>query len=419
MGVAAMAETSDELSPYQVDHLLLLVGGNPLPNAVTGKLLVKSGGMISLLHSSDTAVTAQRLSTWLGQQTQAAIQFKQVDEASPADIIRGIREQLRTVRAETVGLHYTGGTKAMAVHAYRAVESWDKQLKPPIYTYLDARTLSLIVDSEDNPIALAGALQLTLDDLLALHGWQVKNKPSTEPILPKFAQALLKLYSANNLTAWNEWKSRELIKCRRENQPDKWLSKTALNRITLNWPPALELAEVVVALQEELEQGGEGLQIATATQASEFTKPEDLCKQLEGGYWLESCVLEALQNLAGSHQLHNLCTSIRVPTIGDKDFELDVVAIRGYQLYGFSCGTDTESIKGGRERLKLKLFEAYVRARQLGGDEARVALVCCADDPDGLQAEMHRDLETPHIRVFGRRHLSEMAAEFARWIQPE
>jgi hypothetical protein len=41
MGVAAMAETSDELSHYQVDHLFLLVGGNPLPNAVAGVVLGK------------------------------------------------------------------------------------------------------------------------------------------------------------------------------------------------------------------------------------------------------------------------------------------------------------------------------------------------------------------------------------------
>ena len=115
-------------------------------------------------------------------------------------------------------------------------------------------------------------------------------------------------------------------------------------------------------------------------------------------------------------RLHNLCTSIRVPTIGDKDFELDVIAIRDYQLYGFSCGTDTDS-NGGRGHLKLKLFEAYVRAKQLGGDEARVALVCSADDPEGLQAEIRRDLEAPHIRVFGRKHLLNLAEEFTRWME--
>jgi len=40
--------------------------------------------------------------------------------------------------------------------------------------------------------------------------------------------------------------------------------------------------------------------------------------------------------------------------------------------------------------LKQKRLEAYVRARRLGGDEARVALVCCSDDLDGLEHDMRR-----------------------------
>lgn len=408
-----------ELAQYQVDHLILLVGGNPLPNAVAGKLLSEPGGTITLLHSGDTAVTAQRLANWLDQHTQANIQFKQIDEASPHNIQQGIRAQLQAIRAERVGLHYTGGTKAMAVHAYRAVEGWNKHQTQPGYSYLDARALSLIVDGLDNPVPLASVLQLSLEDLLALHGWQLKNNPATAPVMPQFAQVLLKLYSDNNLTAWNEWKEQELRKCRRSDRSDKWQSKTALNKMTLSWSSAPELADLVAALQEELAQG-EALQIKAATEAGRqwgFKEPEDLCQWLEGGYWLESSVLEALQEIAQSRRLHNLCTSIRVPTIGDKDFELDVIAIRDYRLYGFSCSTDSELVKGGRERLKLKLFEAYVRAKQLGGDEAWVALVCCADDPDGLQAEMRRDLEAPQIRVFGRRHLFNLATEFARWIE--
>ncbi|MCC6608001.1 MAG: DUF1887 family protein [Anaerolineae bacterium] len=401
----------------ECDHLILLVGGNPLPNAVAGKLLLKPGGIITLLHSGNTATTAQKLRAWLINHTQGQVQFRQIDEASPTSITDGVNTQLKSVHADTAGLHYTGGTKTMSVHAYRAIEQWAKDKKPPIYSYLDARTLSLIIDSEPHPIPLAGIIALSLDDLLALHGWNVKNQPTTEPILPKFAQVLLKLCSTNNLTAWDEWKEQELrAKCCKEN--GNWLSKTELNQISLIWPTATELADLVQVLQVELEQGAAGLHIESAAKAAGFKKPEDLCKQLVGGYWLESCVLEALKSIAGTHRLHDVYMNIVVPTIGDKDFELDVVAIRDYQLYGFSCCTDSEMVRGGRERLKLKLFEATIRAQQLGGDEARVALVCSADDPDGLQAEMRRDL-APHIRVFGRRHLAKLATEFARWLQPE
>lgn len=404
---------------YLADHLILLVGGNPLPNAVAGKLLVREGGNITLLHSQETRATAQRINNWLQSNTQANVQFKQVDEVSSTSIQKGVQTQLRAIPAERVGLHYTGGTKAMAVHAYRAVETWREHRAQPVYSYLNARTLSLVVDGLDNPIPLAGALQLELVDLLALHGWQLKNSPATTPVMPRFALALLKLYGDDNLEAWKAWKEQELGRCRRPERPDRWQSKPKLNSLTLSWPSAPELSEVVAALREELEQDAE-LEIRAATEAGRkwgFREPEDLCKWLDGGYWLESCVLQALQEIAQSQRLHDLCTGIRIPTIGDKDFELDVIAIRDYQLYGFSCTTESESDPGGRGQLKLKLFEAYVRATQLGGDEARVALVCAADDPDGLQAEMRRDLEAPNIRVFGRRDLLRLASRFAHWIE--
>lgn len=408
------------LNKHKSDHLILLVGGNPLPNAVAGYALIKPRGTITLLHSGETAVTAQKLYSWLHSKTEANILFKNVDEASPDSITEGTLSQLNAVQAQTVGLHYTGGTKAMSVHAYRAVEQWAKNKKPVIYSYLDANTLSLVIDTEPKPIPWAETIRLKFADLLTLHGWTIKpNTATIRPILPKFAQALLKLYSENNLTNWETWKEQELqSKCRRDDRPDRWLSKTKLNQITLNWPQAPELDELVTALQEELQQGVDGLEIKTAAQAAGFKKPEELCKQLAGGYWLETCVLQALHDITEKRRLHDVSMNIRIPTIGDKEFELDVIAIRDYQLYGFSCGTDSDSNSGGRGHLKLKLFEAYVRAQQLGGDEARAALVCAADDPTGLEAEMRRDL-SPHIKVFGRKHLANLATEFACWIQPK
>jgi len=422
MSIVNMME-DETLSKYKSDHLILLVGGNPLPNAVVGYLLVKPNGTITLLHSGNTAVTAQKLYAWLNKnaekrQIELTILFKEVDETSPTQIANETVRQLNSIQAEIVGLNYTGGTKAMSVHAYRAVEQWANGKKPTIYSYLNADTLSLVVDTQPKPIPLAGCIRLDFADLLALHGWALKpNTATTALVLPKFAQALLKLYSDNNLAAWETWKAQELrAKCQRDNR--KWLSKTKLNQITLNWPQAPELAELAQALQEELQQGPNGLEIQTAVQSGGFKKPEYLCKQLDGGYWLETVVLQDLQSIADTHRLHDVSMNIRIPTMGDKDFELDVVAVRDYQLYGFSCGTDSDSASGGRERLKLKLFEAYVRAQQLGGDEARAALVCSADDPTGLEAEMRRDL-SPHIKVFGRKHLANLATEFARWIQSE
>ena len=95
--------------------------------------------------------------------------------------------------------------------------------------------------------------------------------------------------------------------------------------------------------------------------------------------------------------------------------DVDVVALRGYQLFAFSCSTGSK--KG---LLKTKLFEAYIRARQLGGDEGRIALVCCSNDPDGLEYEMRRDVDPEgRIRVFGSKHLADLVTHVGQWIRSQ
>ncbi len=72
--------------------------------------------------------------------------------------------------------------------------------------------------------------------------------------------------------------------------------------------------------------------------------------------------------------------------------------------------------------MKQKLFEAYVRAQQMGGDEACVALVCCMEqeEADKLQEEMRRDISPEgRIRVFGRERLKDLTGYIADWIRQQ
>jgi hypothetical protein len=52
-----------EIRDYQVDHLLLLVGSNPLANAVAGKPLTTTQGTLTLINSraADSLELAQKL----------------------------------------------------------------------------------------------------------------------------------------------------------------------------------------------------------------------------------------------------------------------------------------------------------------------------------------------------------------------
>jgi hypothetical protein len=62
-------------------------------------------------------------------------------------------------------------------------------------------------------------------------------------------------------------------------------------------------------------------------------------------------------------------------------------------------------------------MEAYVRARQAGGDEARVGLVCVYKDPKALQEEIASDLDAAgKIRVFGQEDLIPLADRIKEWL---
>ncbi len=60
--------------------------------------------------------------------------------------------------------------------------------------------------------------------------------------------------------------------------------------------------------------------------------------------------------------------------------------VRGHRSYFISCTTDTT-----KALCKSKLFEIAVRSQQLGGDLARAALVCLADD--NTVAALHADVD--------------------------
>jgi len=399
---------------FVINHLILLVGGNPLPNAVAGKSLVALGGIITLVHSQETADVAQRLGNWLRSQ-EFRVQFKQVEESNPVSIVRGVLERLKGIKDQRVGLNYTGGTKAMSVHAYRAVEQWAKENGiAPVFSYLDARKLQMVFDPAD--VASGGhghteyvgrTVELKLKDLLELHGWKLKHNTNTQTVLPASAKALSAVCASDDsFKDWKEWVHGELrAKCRRPDKDD-WKSKTTLGSLSLTLPGSSALSDIVQSLQSELVLTTCELALKQPTFNN---NAEHLCEWLDGK-WLEHHVLNVLKNLPASLGLHQCEQNIETHEV---QFDVDVVALSGYQLFAFSCSTDSR--KG---LLKSKLFEAYIRARQLGGDEARVALVCCSNDPEGLEHEMRRDVDPEgRIRVFGRKHLAGLVKHLAEWIQ--
>jgi hypothetical protein len=415
------SQVNDGMSEYRVGHLLLLIGSNPLPNAVAGRLLAVQGGTVSLICSGNSFEVAGRLQRWLKGHGLSPRCPRRVEESDPASIFQVTCDELKIVDAERIGLSYTGGTKAMSVHAYRAVEHWvraqQRQGKniESVFSYLNPRRLEMVFDPADPASGergrtrpVMGAVRLCLTDMLELHGWTLKNDPNSRPVLPASASALAKICaSEDSFKEWRRWAHDELrAKCRKPDK-DEWKGRSNLPQ-SLDFPTDPSLQEIVQSLKSESESPADDLPLK---QPAFKNDAKHFCEWLDGK-WLEHHVLNTLDCVADNLGLHQQQQNI---ITNEVEFDVDVIAIHGYQLFAFSCSTDS-----GKGLLKSKLFEAFIRARQLGGDEARVALVCCSKNPETLEQETRRDVDPEgRIHVFGCDHLADLAAHLKQWIQKQ
>ncbi|MBD2471728.1 Card1-like endonuclease domain-containing protein [Nostoc sp. FACHB-145] len=411
--------STSEFDKYKVDHLFLLMGENPLPNYVTANLLLKKGGTPYLVHTTGTETQAKRLKNILDNKPISLQPAKLISldlyESDAYHIQDEIRRKIQSLKNGRIGLNYTGGTKAMAVHAYRAVLS--QSPADTVFSYLDARRLEMCIDREDGERIRIKVkpelLDVKLVRLFQLHGLELKQKPTQQAQLPKLATELANIFQEESTAKqWFDWfykVFREQAYKNKLNGGGEWKSKTALLEVLTpldNIPQ-----EIILAFKEEnFVTDDNQLSLQKVDKTGTFKEIKNFCKWLDG-LWLEHYVLEQVKNIADK-QIEDYGLNFEIPIKGTRDgFEFDVAFTRGYQLFAISCSTTSN-----RSLCKSKLFEAYLRARQMGGDEARVALVCCFNAPDTLKAEIVASTNDKKIAVFGQEHLNNLSEEIANWI---
>jgi len=392
----------NDVQRFQSEHLFLLMGTNPLPNYVAAKLLRKPDGHVYLVHTDETTEIADRLIAALELGLDNATKIP-VKEAEGDDIFAQVTKYADNKQG--VGLNYTGGTKTMAVHAYRAIE---QNCPEAVLSYLDARTLSLFMEprhSSAQKILVDRAYQVRLSELLALHGYRLPTVRQT-PIQSEICKALAKIHSDS--AAFEQWR--------------KWTGQQTLQDLpdSVQYP----LLQDVVAAFHHLGNGDATPEVIAQAldPASKWTSLEQ-CRKWFSGDWLEEYTLWACieakskdPNLYGDF-------GIDLKPKGPKKrvFQFDVAVMRGYQLFAISCIASDR-----KDKCKGHLFEAYVRARQMGGDEARIGLVCCApkDNPDNnpsmIQSEVEETWDAKgKVRVFGAKHLPDLPAYMQDWFNSQ
>lgn len=361
----------------RANRLALLVGSNPLPNYLAAVVLEPRE--VFLLYTPETREPGERLEAAF-EQRQIRVSKVVVDDATDA---RKIRDTCASLQVDH--LHYSGGTKPMAAHARKAFPLEEGQA-----SYLDERKGLLRFDDGYDLELAKRDLGLTLDRVLKLHG--IERVAPSEPVPGR--------PNDNDVTALAARVFREpeiAVKLFEHFRPQR-KRRSFTDATRAPWTPSdLGLSLSVTRVPDDR---------WTANLYEIWD--EFLC-----GAWLERWTASLIRSSLGAAapviEVGVRCQRARP---SPAEFEIDVALVRGHRLYVISCTTDRT-----KALCKSKLFEVAMRARQMGGDLARSALVCLLDGSDAkgpyveqLRAGIASLWDAPNVpRVFGLADLREWA----------
>ncbi len=395
------------------NHLILLIGTNPLPNFVVAEYFLKNNPdlkKIWLVYSEKTDVQegtftyAENLVNALEfKHSHKSISFNYIplsDISSASKIFSELRKLLipQLEDNSSVHLNYTGGTKVMGTHAYRSLSLEEGKRLSKTFSYLDARTFRIVADDKGYVTNdIRSEISLTFDELIRLHGFERKNKDSDflySIAMDKFRE-LIKNGKIKNFFHKNGGYDRAIFESKNKKgelaERLEDIDQDAISRFS----PNNEFRQILSALPDEYNIFKEGI----------GKKFKNAIKFLDGD-WFEEYVYETLKNNLTETKIEVLKNWEIKKDNWIGNFQLDVILMKGYQLVGISCTTSQD-----KSLCKSKGFEVIHRTRQIGGDEAKSVLFTLLDDgrKSNLQNELLIDTgsTTANILVFGIEDLNE------------
>ena len=326
------------------------VGSNPLPVYVVAEYLLKTPRQdekhfprpdyLIFVYSKETEKIQEKIQERLRDKFKQYVRIEGVDlgngEREEDTVLNSLKNKLlnlsKSSKISTLHLHYTGGTKPMSVFSYLAVKEFaQEQGIKAIFSDLHPDE-AVLVSNQQCSDDLRKIVRLNVDQIIKLHGMDMDishsgnqqleypdlDMKSFEKVIPLLIDKSLKFNKSGNKEE--------------KNQIIKELNSIFSSIMPKSW--------------------------------EEYVKNSVLT-----GKWLEDYMLYKLQQLQNEFFITDLRKSVKAKYNG-RDCEIDVVAIRGYQMYLFSCTTSD-----GVKPVKGKAFEAIYRAEQLGGSHARVIVV--------------------------------------------
>ena len=350
-------------------QLIFTVGTNPLPIWVAWYHLkdkLPQPVKVRLVYTAGTVAEIDRLQAYC--QGADFLDPIQTSDGDPRNVRKDIQNIANDLSEETnpLHIHYTGGTKVMAVETVAAFEA----TLPPRTIHLDTSYLDPRATSGPAIVNRAGRI------------WAQDARKDVNPCLNRIAE--LNGFDLGPLehTFWH----RSARKTMTYSEPGK--------------PTEPQL------------QTGRDL----------FSTGHTSCP-IDLEYAAYAGLEDALNQIANENHTrtnYELFHNVYVRRAGASDtakpFELDVVAVLGYQIVVVSCTTDND-----QATIKGKAMEAIIRARQLGGDEARAIVLCSADRQAAelIENEMEDEMGSRGLplRVWGKNRWKNLPKEFGFYLR--
>ncbi len=388
--------------------MVVTLGGSPMPVYMTLAYLLlptrTDGDVLPMpqhvifLCTSRTRLMIPLITDLLPSQTFEMEVIDLGDNERRYDVIREkIQKHLHINQLfQSIHLHYTSGTKPMAVAASCAIEEQVEGTDTKtIYSDFDPhKSVLTLRTGESYPKEDIGQfITLTIDEIYRLHDHEIvslRRAPSPEHQLPLLSLLMEDFMGEEDtMRSWDSWPKQSSCKKVR-----KFFREA---QHPMNEAQVVTKANALLSLVGE-EASLEKLDAPTCKLLARLSRY--IC-----GGWLEEYLFEILQTLKIECGLTDLAWNI-VGRKRGREFEVDIVAVRGVRTYLFTCTTSKRV-----SLCKVKAFEGTYRARQLGGLEAKSILVCGLDVTgiESIESDMSEFSVERHFSAIGMERLGDTA----------
>ncbi len=379
--------------------LVLSIGSNPLPNYIVARyLLMEERNDKEFLPKPDKIVFV--FSTKTQKFKRQIVKLLKEDYSNITDelfkeinieanhrkfgeihnlVIDEYNKIAEQDKIKSIQYNYTGGTKPMVVAITEATKGFSEinNLKKIILSDLSPDKFKITLrDGKEYPYneSLIELIDIKIKKLFALHDileptlkWQVSDFYSTN----KYKYLLERRLSDN-----------ELKKNTKDNFYCYWDEIDSLKKRDLE-----EVKSILISTLNDNSLKDFVDYIKAISSNKRFKKDSKLKNIISfiRGQFLEEYIFSLLESTKEKLNITDIAWNV-VSRISERDFELDIIVMRGCQVFVISCTTDSSV-----PICKGKAFEVNYRASLIGGGQAKSILVC-------LGHNNHKDKEDRNIQ---------------------